>query len=114
MDASIRTVRPLRQRMLDDMRMRKLEQKTQDAYIRTADVYYMSRNYTQARTMYDNVIKFSWPAEDYATFQRAMIAGISPSASCGSRKSATKPCQCTPVSARHSARNGCGSASKRP
>ena len=26
--------------------------------------------------MYDNVIKFSWPAEDYATFQIAMIAGI--------------------------------------
>jgi TolA-binding protein len=50
---------------------------TQDAYIRTADAYYMSRSYAQARTMYDNVIRFSWPAEDYATFQRAMIAGIS-------------------------------------
>lgn len=50
---------------------------TQDAYVRTADVYYMSRNFAQARNMYDNVIKFSWPAEDYATFQKAMIAGIS-------------------------------------
>ncbi|HEX2608250.1 MAG TPA: tetratricopeptide repeat protein [Flavisolibacter sp.] len=50
---------------------------TQDAYIRTADAYYMSRNYAQARTMYDNVIRFSWASEDYATFQRAMIAGIS-------------------------------------
>jgi tetratricopeptide (TPR) repeat protein len=49
---------------------------TQDAYVRTADVYYMSRNYAQAKTMYDNVIRFSWPAEDYATFQKAMIAGI--------------------------------------
>lgn len=49
---------------------------TQDAYIRTADVYYMSRNYTQAKGMYDNVIKYSWPSEDYATFQKAMIAGI--------------------------------------
>ncbi|MFL5786916.1 MAG: tetratricopeptide repeat protein [Flavisolibacter sp.] len=49
---------------------------TQDAYIRTADAYFMSRNFSQARAMYDNVIKFSWPAEDYATFQRAMIAGI--------------------------------------
>ncbi|MDP9229766.1 MAG: tetratricopeptide repeat protein, partial [Bacteroidota bacterium] len=29
--------------------------------------------------MYDNVIRFSWPAEDYATFQKAMIAGISSS-----------------------------------
>ncbi|MFL5774088.1 MAG: tetratricopeptide repeat protein, partial [Flavisolibacter sp.] len=35
---------------------------TQDAYMRTADVYYMNRNYTQAKSMYDNVIKFSWPA----------------------------------------------------
>src|SRR4051794_9178331 len=36
----------------------------------------MSKNYTQARTMYDNVIRMSWPAEDYATFQKAMITGI--------------------------------------
>lgn len=50
---------------------------TQDAYVRTADAYYMNRNYSQARSMYDRVISFSWPAEDYATFQKAMIAGIS-------------------------------------
>ena len=50
---------------------------TQDAYIRTADAYFMNRSYAQAKTMYDNVIRFSWPAEDYATFQKAMIAGIS-------------------------------------
>lgn len=49
----------------------------QDAYIRTADAYYMNRNYAQARTMYDNVIRMSWMSEDYATFQKAMIAGIS-------------------------------------
>lgn len=49
---------------------------TQDAYIRTADCYYMQRNYAKAKTMYDNVIRFSWPAEDYATFQTSMIAGI--------------------------------------
>jgi TolA-binding protein len=49
---------------------------TQDAYIRTADCYFMDRNYTKAKTMYDNVVKLSWPAEDYATFQNAMIAGI--------------------------------------
>jgi tetratricopeptide (TPR) repeat protein len=52
---------------------------TQDAYIRTADTYFMARNYTQSKTMYDNVIRFSWPAEDYATFQKAMIAGINSS-----------------------------------
>ena len=34
MDSSIRTGTPLRQRMIDDMRMRKLERKTQEAYIR--------------------------------------------------------------------------------
>ena len=49
---------------------------TQDAYIRTADCYYMNRDYSRAKAMYDNVIKFSWRAEDYATFQNAMITGI--------------------------------------
>ncbi len=49
---------------------------TQDAYIRTADCYFMNRDYARANAMYGNVIKFSWPAEDYATFQQAMIAGI--------------------------------------
>jgi TolA-binding protein len=49
---------------------------TQDAYLRAADCYYMLKNFTRAKSMYDNVIKFSWPAEDYATFQNAMIAGI--------------------------------------
>ncbi len=49
---------------------------TQDAYIRTADCYFMQKNYTVAKSMYDNVIKFSWPAEDYATFQNAMLAGV--------------------------------------
>ena len=34
MDCSIRTGTPLRQRMIEDMRMRKLEHKTQEAYIR--------------------------------------------------------------------------------
>ena len=33
MDASIHTGTPLRQRMIEDMRMRKLEHKTQAAYI---------------------------------------------------------------------------------
>lgn len=49
---------------------------TQDAYIRTADAYYMSRNFAQAKAMYDKVINYSWPAEDYATYQKAMIAGV--------------------------------------
>ncbi|MEI9810464.1 MAG: tetratricopeptide repeat protein [Bacteroidota bacterium] len=49
---------------------------TQDAYIRSGDCYFMNRDYAKAKTVYDNVIKFSWPAEDYATFQTAMITGI--------------------------------------
>jgi TolA-binding protein len=52
------------------------DQLSQDAYIRTADCYYMNRDFAKAKAMYDNVIRFSWPAEDYATFQNAMIAGI--------------------------------------
>jgi len=49
---------------------------TQDAYVRTADAYYMNRNYATAKAMYDNVIRMSWQSEDYATYQKAMIAGI--------------------------------------
>ena len=48
----------------------------QDAYIRTADCYYMSRDYKKAKSMYDKVLDYSWPSADYATFQNAMIAGI--------------------------------------
>ena len=49
---------------------------TQDAYIRSGDCYYMSKDYNKAKSIYDNAIKYSWPSEDYATFQNAMIAGI--------------------------------------
>ena len=48
----------------------------QDNYIRTADCYFMQKDFAKAKTMYDNVIKFSWPAEDYATFQNSMLAGV--------------------------------------
>src|SRR5690349_13850429 len=34
MDSSSQRISPLRQRMIDDMRMRKLEHKTQEGYIR--------------------------------------------------------------------------------
>lgn len=49
---------------------------SQDVYIRAADNYYMLKDYSRAKTMYDNVIRLSWPAEDYATFQVAMLAGV--------------------------------------
>jgi hypothetical protein len=35
----------------------------------------MMKDFSRAKSMYDNVVKFSWPAEDYATFQIAMLAG---------------------------------------
>lgn len=49
----------------------------QDAYVRTADCYYMSRDYRKAQDMYNKVLEYSWPQSDYATFQKAMIAGVS-------------------------------------
>lgn len=52
---------------------------TQDAYLRAADCYFMERNFTKAKSMYDNVIRFSWPDEDYATYQSAIISGINSS-----------------------------------
>ncbi len=48
----------------------------QDAYIRSADCYYMSRDFKTAAAMYDQVLSFSWISSDYATFQKAMIAGV--------------------------------------
>jgi tetratricopeptide (TPR) repeat protein len=49
----------------------------QDAYIRSADCYYMNREFSKAQAMYDKILAFSWPASDYATFQKAMIVGVS-------------------------------------
>ena len=49
----------------------------QDAYVRDADCCYMNRDYKTALNMYNKVVDLSWPAADYATFQKAMIAGVS-------------------------------------
>lgn len=48
----------------------------QDAYIRTADCYYMNRDYRRAEAMYNKVLEYSWPSSDYATFQKGMIEGV--------------------------------------
>ncbi len=48
----------------------------QDAYIRIADCYYMMKDYKKALSMYDVALKFSWPSEDYALFQKAMVTGV--------------------------------------
>lgn len=49
----------------------------QDAYVRSADCYYMNRDYKKAEAMYNKVLDYSWASSDYATFQKAMIAGVS-------------------------------------
>ena len=48
----------------------------QDAYLRSADCSFMSREFDKARSMYNTAVGFSWPASDYATYQLAMIAGV--------------------------------------
>jgi TolA-binding protein len=48
----------------------------QDAYLRTADCYFMNRDYKRADAMYSQVVNYSWPASDYATYQKAMIEGV--------------------------------------
>jgi tetratricopeptide (TPR) repeat protein len=48
----------------------------QDAYVRDADCYYMNRDFRTALNMYNKVLELSWLASDYATFQKAMVAGV--------------------------------------
>ncbi len=48
----------------------------QDAYVRSADCYFMNRDFAKANSMYDNVINNALPQSDYAYFQKAMIAGV--------------------------------------
>ncbi len=48
----------------------------QDAYVRSADCYYMNRDFTKALAMYDKVLSYSWPSSDYALFQKSMVAGV--------------------------------------
>jgi len=53
----------------------------QDAYIRSADCYFMNKEYAKANAMYENVISNALLQSDYAMFQKAMIAGIKSSSS---------------------------------
>ncbi len=48
-----------------------------DAYLRGADCYFMNRDFSRAKGMYNTAINYSWPASDYATYQSAMITGVS-------------------------------------
>ncbi len=49
----------------------------QDAYLRAADCYFMTRNYKQALRMYEQVLSQRLPGADYALLQKAVIAGAS-------------------------------------
>ena len=48
----------------------------QDAYVRSADCYFMAKDFTKANAMYENVVNNALAQSDYALFQKAMIAGI--------------------------------------
>ena len=48
----------------------------QDAFIRTADCYYMQRDFAKANSMYESVIDKAMSQSDYALYQKGMIAGI--------------------------------------
>ncbi len=48
----------------------------QDAYVRAADSYFMMKNYSTARSMYQNVINDGLAQSDYALYQVALINGI--------------------------------------
>ncbi len=48
----------------------------QDAYTRAADCYYMMKQYNNAKSMYENIVRYGWNTADYASFQTAMIAGV--------------------------------------
>jgi tetratricopeptide (TPR) repeat protein len=48
----------------------------QDAYVRTADSYFMQKNYSIAKSMYQNVIDNGLSQSDYALYQVALINGI--------------------------------------
>jgi integrase/recombinase XerD len=69
MDTTIRAGTPLRQRMLDDMRMRKLEPKTQEAYVRAV----------RKLAAYLKVSPETASVEDLRNFQLHLVdAGTSP------------------------------------
>jgi TolA-binding protein len=47
----------------------------QDAYMRSADCYFMQKNYSKASRMYDDIINNNLKGGDYALYQKAVIAG---------------------------------------
>ncbi len=52
----------------------------QDAFVRSADCYYMLKDFSKANSIYDIIINNALLQSDYALFQKAMISGIKNSA----------------------------------
>lgn len=48
----------------------------QDAYVRSADCYFMNREFAKANSMYEHVINQAMLQSDYAMFQKSLIAGV--------------------------------------
>jgi tetratricopeptide (TPR) repeat protein len=46
-----------------------------DAVVRAADCWFMLKDYKQALSLYEQVVQLNWPSADYATYQKAIIAG---------------------------------------
>jgi len=46
-----------------------------DAVIRAADCWFMLKEYKQALNLYEQVVQLNWSSADYATYQKAIIAG---------------------------------------
>jgi len=49
----------------------------QDAYLRSADCYFMDKKFSKALQMYQTVLNYNLPAADYALYQTAIISGAS-------------------------------------
>jgi TolA-binding protein len=49
----------------------------QDAYLRSADCWFMLKDYKRAASRYKNISEANWTTSDYAFYQQAIIAGIS-------------------------------------
>jgi TolA-binding protein len=47
----------------------------QDAFVRSADCYFMNKEFAQALRMYESVISQQLPSADYALYQKAIISG---------------------------------------
>ncbi|MET6998321.1 tetratricopeptide repeat protein [Chitinophaga defluvii] len=49
---------------------------TNDAVLRSADCYYMLRDFPKAIALYDRIIANNEPGSDYATYQKSIVLGI--------------------------------------